>query len=277
MITSASSSRRLTVLRRSAFLAALAVGAVLLAGCAVLGGGEEPADAPVATAAGVAHEGRAGSDPVNPVYDPGPALDLSAEPDAAVADEGLLPAWSAWTLEVPEAFGPFVEGTPPPPPEPLVDKLPAGSVFVSERAPLDPQLAVWLTDPSIESAARVAYSALDGTVRLVNDGDAEPFATLASSQCEYCLFRLAAATAIHDGGGDLPQPWRVEVDDAVGMGEVTGPEYVAIEFTGVDHGLAYRTPGSGADSLIGLPGEFTWRVDMMYSAGRWWVIEVFAL
>lgn len=206
MITSTPSSRRSTVRVRATSLAVLAVGAVLLADCAVLGGGEEPADALLVTAAGVAHERRAGSDPVDPVYDPGPALDLSAEPDTAVADEGVLPAWSAWTLEVPEAF-----------------------------------------------------------------------ATLASSQCEYCLFRLAAATAIHDGGGELPQPWLVEVDDAVAMGEVTGPEYVAVEFTGVDHGLAYRTPGSGADSLIGLPGEFAWRVDMMYSDGRWWVIEVYAL
>lgn len=253
------------------------MGPALLAGCALLGDGEEPADAPVATAAGAALEGRGGPDPVNPADDPGPALGLSAAPEAAAADEGVLPAWYAWTLEVPEAFGPFVEGSPPPPPEPLVDKLPAESVFVHARAPLDPQLAAWLTDESTESAARVASWALDAMVRLVNDGDGEPFATLVSSQCEYCLLRLAAATAIHDGGGELPQPWIVEIDGEVMMGELSGPQHVVVEFTGEDWGLAYVFPGSDARTLVGPPGTRTLQVEMVYSDGRWWVNEVYAL
>ena len=265
----------------------LLLSVLALGGCAILSDGEQPADARVADAAAwsQAPQGSpeeddgapAGGAPAPPVYEPAPTLDAPDEPDPSGVYQPGLPEWAAWTVTVPEAFGPYVDGERPSAPVPLVERLPARSLFRAQAGTLDPDLAAALASPSLESAAHVALATMNGMVGLVNDGAAEPFATLASTQCEYCLFRLEAATAIHDGGGVQPHPWSMEFDDQVAAWELTGPDHVVVELAGVDHGLAYVIPGTDTPAHVGIPGAVTPQVELMFSGERWWVIEVYAL
>ena len=271
---------------RSSLLSVVLLAALLVGGCSLLPGAEPAADARGASAsAGADEHGAAvreqeappGRESPGPIYEPPPPLEATDQPDASGVYEPAVPAWAAWTMTVPEAFAPYVEGERPSPPQPLADRLPAQSALAEPNGQVDAHLAAALGQPSLEAAVQVAYASLEAMTSLVNDGASEPFATLASSQCEYCLFRLEAATAIHDGGGEQPQRWVMELDVEATAAELTAPTHVVVEITGLDHGLTYVIPGTDTPALVGIPGDLTARVELLFSEGRWWVIEVYAL
>jgi hypothetical protein len=260
---------------------------VALAGCSLLSAGtpDPPATAGTSqsTAAGSGHDG-SDKAAIKRAAIEGAAVEGtdpdSAEPSATGAPDGTDGSGAVeedWALALAAAFEQRDPSVRPGAPQPLVGHLPEGSVLRDGAGVLRAELVSVLASPDQNSAVIVALEALAGAVELVNEGVSEPFATVATTTCSFCLHRLDTAAAIHDEGGTLPSPWVLDMSSEASIWELSGPEHLAIEFAGTDEGLIYYAADSEVPVMIDIPGTSDYQVEMLYDGGQWWVIEVYRL
>lgn len=202
----------------------------------------------------------------------GPPVPEPTSPPSTQAATDLVPSALEWSQPFYDDYAPRAVNELPADFSPLVELLPASSQLLVDDAQLDTQSLAVLQNPDIESAVRIAQSALLGFNIIVNDGITEPFASVAATTCFYCVHRLIAAYAVHDQGAQLPAEWKITLDDGARVAELAGPHHVLVEFTGEDNGLMYRS--AGIPIMVDLPARGIFEMEMLFDEGQWWVLEV---
>ena len=185
---------------------------------------------------------------------------------------GAVPLDSNWSQPFYKHYVERESLESPPTVTPLIGLLPGSSQLRVSPAQLGPEFQELLTSPDVGSAAFVAQAALLGSTDLVNDGMLEPLASMAATTCSFCLYRLEAAYAVHDEQADLPGLWEITLEDGAEVQELSSAQHVLGKCTGEAKGLVMRIDGDPV--MVDLPAEGRFLVEMIYSQGQWWVLEI---